>query len=471
MKKMILLALFLFPLWISAQWKVCFNDSTVKFTIKDLECHGKNCLFRAGQDLYRSLDYGNSWEHLTLPEHHPSGTMDISFYNDTTLYWAYRSNNSNVGLIVLESKDIGSTWDTIVTPFHDFDNASFIYRFPHSNRLGIIQAGDAFSISGKIGENTVFSSFDTIPGENILRIDFLDDMNGYLLSEETFTPLYDPLICRTTDGGRTWTLPLKWYPNELLPQTMDFFFRDSSGYLVNYEGLYYTTDGGKTRDSVAKFSFTRWKIPDELHSFINFSYSDPLQIRFSKDNDGLTSGGNRKELVPSSTNCGGLISGGKFDGANSTLVLMRVTEHPQLKVEKVYEGPGFPFHKLLAMDDGSFLGVSRNGLVLKTTGCGLELPKDYPWDHLNSTSDIDAITGSILIQPNPSYGVFQIISKADKGIASWSLFNAQGKLLFKGTPSSSNQWKIDISAYPDDVYYLITRFKDGKKLWSRIVKR
>ena len=398
----------LLPFSLFAQWEVTFNKPSSSFYTYLTDCHGPNCLVHSDKGMLRSTDYGRTWEMIQNPIFKES-IYAVSFYDDTTVYMIFFQKDS-VDSQLAVSTDIGQTWRPVKTPLCKLGHASKIRRLPASNDLLSINYGINDYIA-PLGQDSIFHHVPSIPGDHLARFNFKDDYTGYILADASFLEGYTPGLSRTTDGGHTWKTIIPTWKGKR--HFFDFsFLSPSEGYFTNYNGLFYTSDSAGTIDSIYGYSFDKWSppVPRQEGPDQPFYYNNPMQMRFN-------------------ASCGGLISGGLFDGKNSLLTLIQVTPSSPTPYQKIYEGPGFPFHNLLALEDGTFLGITANGLILKSTGCDFSLPANYPWDRLNNGTKEPYPSTSGILTPNPTNGLVTIRMKGDHRISAYQLFDSGGKRL------------------------------------------
>lgn len=190
---------------------------------------GENVIYMItnGTDLYKSADYGESWQRLYLNEYSALQALSV-FSKDEFVLYAWHN--------LVSSTDGGSNW--IIGPSSEnlymqetsISKSGFIagigiYHDSISSRSCIYRTSD-YGLSWHI--------FDT--DDELKEVDFIDDHNGYALGNKK--------LYKTTNGGITWTICLtsgySWGLSTFA------FFDSLNGMLDTGEGLKSTTDGGKT---------------------------------------------------------------------------------------------------------------------------------------------------------------------------------------------------------------------------------
>ena len=156
--------------------------------------------------LYYTTDGGQTWTQETdiaIPAGYEGGMFDVwqpIFVSASIAYLPVRANYpTGIQMLIYRSDDYGLTWT--------FQNSVFDGRAIDfsSEDVGWVAANLAFLQSVDGGLSWSFLGADGIPpGEYYLGVDFVDDLNGWVLTtpdDYTWTPLN---FYRTTDGGDTW---------------------------------------------------------------------------------------------------------------------------------------------------------------------------------------------------------------------------------------------------------------------------
>ena len=133
-------------------------------------------------------DGGNTWIEVLWGNIHVN---EITFLNDTSGWACGVEYPTGFGLIA-KTKN-GINWDTIVIPNSNrFTSIDFV-----SENIGWV-VGDNGTIYKTVdgGQNWFSLSNDTLGTENLWEIDFLDSLNGWIISTNK--------IFTTQDGGETW---------------------------------------------------------------------------------------------------------------------------------------------------------------------------------------------------------------------------------------------------------------------------
>lgn len=79
---------------------------------------------------------------------------------------------------------------------------------------------------------------------------------------------------------------------------------------------------------------------------------------------------------------------------------------------------------------------------------------------VNPADNIEEVKSSFTISPNPSDGIFKIISKSSAKLQSVSVYNSLGQMICENQTDVPGEIIVDISAMPKGFYHLIMRFED-----------
>jgi photosystem II stability/assembly factor-like uncharacterized protein len=156
--------------------------------------------------LYYTGDGAQTWTQeldITIPPGYEGGMFTVwqpVLTGGSTVYLPVRGQYpSNTFLLIYRSDDYGLTW-TFQNSALDGSAVDF-----SSVDVGWMAAGLVLLTTADGGLNWSFLGANGIPsGEYYLDVDFVDDLNGWVLTtpdDYTWTPLN---FYRTTDGGDTW---------------------------------------------------------------------------------------------------------------------------------------------------------------------------------------------------------------------------------------------------------------------------
>lgn len=158
--------------------------------------------------LFTTVDGGTTWAHETdiaLPPAYAGSfleTWPLFFMSNTVAYLPVRALTSggDMFLLIYRSNDSGQTWSfqSAVPDGRDVDFTSV--------DAGWICGGTALLQTTDGGLTWTAPAMAGIPpADTLLRLDFVDNMNGWVLTtpdDYTWTPLR---LFHTTDGGSSWT--------------------------------------------------------------------------------------------------------------------------------------------------------------------------------------------------------------------------------------------------------------------------
>ncbi len=430
---------------LSAQWHISYIDSTKNSggQLSGLTRRG-NILGVSGRDyLLRSDDLGASWKKI-----------DFDFENrelvslliiDSLRWFAIGIRKGDNSL--LKSDDGGVSWSKVPGDCSQNINEP-LYYFPENQCL-FFEDLDHYVYRFQIQTgvmDTVFDKdtyFNFISG--LLGIHFTGRDTGRMYIDYlTLSSSNKIRVLQTMDGGKTWQ-----YYKTIHKRLLGYYlFIDEEHILINTE--------------FHIISYNR--ITEAEDTIINLPSSRRDNDSYLLDMAKLPNG---HVII-----CGGE---GLYHEQSSDHCLLVKLNPKDTSAEFLYDSAAIGMKEIIAIDDTTWISLLlHRKIILKTTGHPTGFDEDYPWDLLISAlypePEIDK-SHPLKIFPNPSRGIFHIHSERGYSIDRLLLYNAQGRFITAGTSSTPNQWKIDLSTYPDDVYYLITRFKDGKKTLSRIVKR
>lgn len=158
--------------------------------------------------LFLSTDAGATWSQetdITLPGAYTGSFLETRppvFMNNTVAYLSVKAltSSSDMFILVYRSSDGGQTW-------------SFQSAVPDGEEVDFTSIDSGWACGGTALLKTTDGSLTWTspamagvpPADYILKLDFVDDMNGWILTtpdDYTWTPLR---LFHTTDGGASWT--------------------------------------------------------------------------------------------------------------------------------------------------------------------------------------------------------------------------------------------------------------------------
>ena len=78
--------------------------------------------------------------------------------------------------------------------------------------------------------------------------------------------------------------------------------------------------------------------------------------------------------------------------------------------------------------------------------------------------DNESLNAQLMVYPNPSSGIFNLVNQTDKAINQIKLFDAKGKVVMSVNDVKDS---IDLSAYVDGVYFIEITM-DGQKYMKKV---
>ena len=213
----------------------------------------------ASFDVYKTSDGGANWTDLNMY----SGIFaynDICFLNVDTGFIA-TSNNA-----LLKTSNGGSTWETINVAANGNINSVFFLN----EQVGYV--GSSIVLKTRDGGQTWSDITPTLGGNNYYQIKFLDEANGYLVSNTS-------ALYKTADSGKTW-VEIRSDIAIMIPYGNPYnyiFTNVNTGFAVGYDGLFSTEDGGQTWDTIYSLPKTDYFLFTTLTVYKNFVYVGTTQ--------------------------------------------------------------------------------------------------------------------------------------------------------------------------------------------------
>ncbi|WP_372934787.1 YCF48-related protein [Mariniphaga sediminis] len=188
--------------------------------------------------MYKTTDGGSNWQYIS-----PTGR--IYAYEIYGIFFVNENEGYATGARgrILKTTNGGNTWHEYAPTYIDIKQLDFI-----SDSIAYILVGNEIHKTTD-GGKTIINMGAPLPGEKTRQFDFIDDLTGYSISGgETGTSASENSVCKTIDGGKTWTKTHDTYSVMEDIYCMDFINENigfiSGGY--NQPNLRKTTDGGKT---------------------------------------------------------------------------------------------------------------------------------------------------------------------------------------------------------------------------------
>lgn len=223
-----------------------------------------------------SVDGGITWSLLYQnPNSNSNGVRAISFLDD------------QIGLVVgangkiYKTSDGGITWDRMEKGFH----AGWLdIHFMKEDRgivCGVNQDsgndGGAVALTTNGGE---LWEFKTVPLLSALSLSFPDDVNGFICGEANYYQGTNPLVMKTTDGGKSWASAYNWpgIDSSCRIGWEVFFVNKDEGWVAANFFLLYTSNAGKSWSNrysslpvIPKSYVKEVKFSDAFHGWIHGS--------------------------------------------------------------------------------------------------------------------------------------------------------------------------------------------------------
>jgi photosystem II stability/assembly factor-like uncharacterized protein len=178
---------------------------------------------------------------ISFAKHHDSIDV-IRFINDSIGFIAGKNN------LLYKTIDGGTRWDKLELIYPDRDLTDI--QCLNSDTIFI-----STSSSGKTQGGSILRSIDggqhweCIPSIDILKLFFLNDMNGFASGKGG--------ILKSRDGGRSWHQVSDQSANEIA------FISEDTGYAIDQRTLYRTDNGGKNWNLVKTIKNREWAMGED----------------------------------------------------------------------------------------------------------------------------------------------------------------------------------------------------------------
>ena len=249
MKKIFYICLLLFPISLSAQWNIVYNNADLAPGLAVLNQDTVIAISSTYGRIHRSSDGGQSWTSIqTLFS--SSWFFDVHFPSTQV---GYACGGTAFGLhtnIIAKTTDAGLSWDSLTA--NSFSGYSFNHIFFVDDNIGFV-SGEANLLLKTTDGGANFSPISIPIGENVTAISFQSSSLGFVATQKAIAPgqvAYK--IRRTTDLGSSWAsvyTDTMSGTNGLIHRTINNFslINTSIGYAVGGHGLFLkTTNGGQT---------------------------------------------------------------------------------------------------------------------------------------------------------------------------------------------------------------------------------
>ena len=199
----------------------------------------------SSSSIYRSQDCGISWSQLTSPA--SADWYGVTFAN-TARGWIMGSGGR-----IYRTTDGGDTWQEQTSGTGEKLNSVNCVSETHCWAVG--QNGVVVSTTNG-GSN--WSAQTLFAGATLEDLWFVDTQTGWVVGYEGTDINNDPLVYKTTDGGGSWTSQTEAIGAAgLSSASRGVQFLDANlGFIVGYDKLYKTTNGGS---SFNQYSIGDWQ--------------------------------------------------------------------------------------------------------------------------------------------------------------------------------------------------------------------
>lgn len=400
MKKIIAIALILFPFSLVSQWKLerTLTDYIYTFTVLN-----KDTAFAAGNGsgrIYRTFNGGKNWNfYQTMFEY--SWFNDLHFPTKSVGYACGGTAFGQYKQVIAKTTNGGQTWDSLTSNAYGGYEFRGVYFL--NQDTGFVTGGNWLykTTNGGLSFTT-----DSMDGE-IMDIKFTSNQTGFI-AMRAYQPNNSTIhsILKSEDKGETW----KNVYTETTQTSMGLHYRtlnkisfydNQHGFVVGNNGIFLkTTDGGNT-----------W-VKSLIHP-----YNSLTAVHFTSPQTGYIN------------NAGGIY---KTTDAGNTWIVQHINFPSIIKfIEFVNDTVGFATgdtHIYKTTNAGEIVNVSH---ILKEQNIGL--------------------------YPNPARNSL-IISSGNNKIESVLLYNSLGKLV---KTQYSDFESIDVSNFSNGIYFASIRTNIG----------
>jgi photosystem II stability/assembly factor-like uncharacterized protein len=293
MNKLYLLFAALFISYLSnAQWVTQAGVSSVD--INGIYAIDTDILITSGDKMFlRSEDGGSSWKTSSIDNLNYQSLIKPSFINTTTgwsvtyLYILDPADNFlREKVVLLQTIDGGKSWKSqATTGLDELSYPNFIH-FMNAN-VGIIagtnQDGTLLVFKTDNGGLSWQKKYSPDNVYDIQDGQFVDATTGYLVAWND--------VVKTTDGGETWTVQQPGVINDPNTETYETIQRVSfssttTGWISGQDALFKTNDGGTTWTRVITAGYDQYELISGLHFFdFNHGFISDLygHVKYTED--------------------------------------------------------------------------------------------------------------------------------------------------------------------------------------------
>ena len=206
-------------------WKLCSSVLTEN-SLSDISFSdsSKGWLVGSNGTLLKTIDGGENWEHKTIFSIHLNS---VSTPTDEDIYIGGSDGE------FVKSTNGGTSWQVNNIGYYVSDTKIEFF----SKYTGYCLAGDQGLLLKTTNAGNSWSD-DILSGNYVDQMFFVDSLNGWAVVFPICSGDY--LLFRTTNGGETWA------DTTIIPMVNCIFFLDTkTGWMVNFNALYNTSNAGK----------------------------------------------------------------------------------------------------------------------------------------------------------------------------------------------------------------------------------